>query len=81
MAISKSDLYQATLKREQAFIVFLAAGETDLSLLPEPLTKAEQLLFELCKEKAEVKEPVEEVKPVEEPKAETKKALAKRSKK
>jgi len=80
MAISKVELYKATLKREQAFVVFLATGETDLSLLPEPLTKAEQMLFELCKEQAGENEPAEEPAPVEEAKVEAKKTSSKRKK-
>lgn len=48
----KRELYKNLLKRERVFIVFLAAGETDVSLLPEPFTKEERLLMELCKEKA-----------------------------
>ena len=74
MAISKIELYKSALKREQAFIVFLATGETDLALLPEPLTKAEELLFELCKEQAGENEPVEEPTPVEVKKTTTKRA-------
>jgi len=75
MAVSKVELYKSTLKREQAFIVFLATGETDISLLPEPLTKAEELLFELCKEQ------VGENEPAEEPKAEVKKTAKRSAKK
>ncbi len=81
MAISKTELFKSTLKREQAFIVFLASGETDLTLLPEPLTKAEQLLFELCKEKAAEKEPAVEPAPVADAKAEVKKTSKRAAKK
>jgi len=79
MAISKAELYKSTLKREQAFIVFLATGETDIALLPKPLTKAEQMLFELCKEQAGENKPTEE--PIEEPKAEVKKTAKRSAKK
>ena len=48
----KRDLFRFGLKRTEAFTVFMAAGETDLSLLPEPITKTEKQLMELCKEKA-----------------------------
>lgn len=48
----KVDLYRTGLKRQDAYITFMAAGETDLSLLPEPITRTEKLLMELCKEKA-----------------------------
>ena len=77
MAISKIELYKSTLKREQAFVVFLATGETDITLLPEPLTKAEEMLFELCKEQAGENEPAS----VEEPKVEAKKTTKRSAKK
>ena len=48
----KRDLFRFGLKRTEAFTVFMAAGETDLSLLPEPITKTEKQLMELCKERA-----------------------------
>ena len=49
----KVDLYRTGLKRQDAYITFMAAGETDLSLLPEPITRTEKLLMELCKEKVD----------------------------
>jgi len=48
----KRDLFRTSLKRETAFIVFMAACETDLSMLPEPITQTEKRLYELCKERA-----------------------------
>ena len=48
----KRDLYRTGLKRTDAFVVFMAAGEADLSLLPEPITKTERQLMKLCEEKA-----------------------------
>ena len=45
----KEELYQKSLNRQDAYIVFMAAGETDLSLLPEPITQTENRLYELCK--------------------------------
>lgn len=50
----KVDLYKnGLLKRDVIYITFMAAGETDLSLLPEPVTMTEKLLMKLCKEKAQ----------------------------
>lgn len=79
----KKDMYKTGLKRQDAYIVFMASGETDFSLLPEPITQTEKRLYELCKEKADVLKPVnkpEEV-PEEEAKEETKtvKRTAKRT--
>lgn len=48
--MDKKDFYKVGLSRKEAFIVFLAAEETDLSLLPKPITKAELQLMELCEE-------------------------------
>ena len=48
----KKDLYKTSLKRETAYIVFMAACETDLSLLPQPITRTEKRLYELCKERS-----------------------------
>ena len=47
----KKDLYKSYLKRELVYVVFLASGETDLSLLPEPATMAERGLMKLCRDK------------------------------
>ena len=48
----KKDLYKTSLKRETAYIVFMASCETDLSLLPQPITRTEKRLYELCKERS-----------------------------
>lgn len=49
----KVDLYKGgLLRRNESYIAFMASGETDLSLLPEPVTLTEKRLMELCKEKA-----------------------------
>ena len=50
----KVDLYKnGLLKREIVYITFMAAGETDLSLLPEPVTMTEKLMYKQCKEKVQ----------------------------
>ena len=49
----KKDLYKSHLKRELAYVVFMASNETDLSLLPEPVTLTEKRLMELCEEKVD----------------------------
>lgn len=49
----KVDLYKSLLKRDVVYITFLAAGETDLALLPEPVTLTDKLMYKLCKEKAD----------------------------
>ena len=49
----KKDLFRTCLSRKESYIVFMAAGETDLSLLPEPATRTEKRLHALCKEKVE----------------------------
>jgi len=53
----KKDLYKTGLKRQDAYITFLAACEIDMALLPEPITQTEKRLYELCKEKAEALTP------------------------
>jgi len=48
----KMDLYKGgLLRRNEAYIAFMASGETDLSLLPEPVTLTEKRLMELCRDK------------------------------
>ena len=50
----KVDLYKnGLLRRDVIYITFLAAGETDLSLLPEPVTLTEKLMYKLCEEKVQ----------------------------
>lgn len=50
----KMDLYKSgLLRRDVVFITFLAAGETDLSLLPEPVTLMDKLMYKLCEEKVQ----------------------------
>ena len=48
MAISKTDLYKVHLKHREAYLLFLAAEETDTTVLPAPLTAAEQVLYNDC---------------------------------
>ena len=52
----KKSLYKTLLKRENAFVVFLASGETNLSLLPTAITLTEKLLMKLCEEKVKALE-------------------------
>lgn len=62
----KVDLYKnGLLKREIVYITFMAAGETDLSLLPEPVTLTEKLMYKLCEEKAQSVLDAAKVKPVD----------------
>jgi hypothetical protein len=53
MAMSITDLYKVHLKHREAYLLFLAKGETDTTLLPEPLTDAEQVLYGYCVAAAE----------------------------
>lgn len=54
--MKKKDAY-SLLARKEAYILYLASGEKDLSLLPTPLTEVENALYGICKEKSqEVKE-------------------------
>ena len=48
MAMTTIDLYKVHLKHREAYLLFLAKGETDTTLLPEPLTDAEQVLYGYC---------------------------------
>ncbi len=47
------DLYQVHLKPREAYLLFLAKGETDITLLPKPLTEADQALYDDCVAAAE----------------------------
>ena len=42
------DLYKVHLKHREAYLLFLAKGESDTTLLPDPLTDAEQVLYNYC---------------------------------
>ena len=42
------DLYKVHLKHREAYLLFLAKGESDTTLLPEPRTDAEQVLYGYC---------------------------------
>lgn len=48
MAMTTTDLYKVHLKHREAYLLFLAKGETDTALLPEPLTEAEKALYDYC---------------------------------
>lgn len=62
----KVDLYKnGLLKREIVYITFMAAGETDLSLLPEPVTMTEKLMYKQCKEKVQHILDAAQVKPAD----------------
>lgn len=53
MALSKTDLYQVHLKPREAYLLFLASGETDTTVLPKPLTEADEALYDDCVAAAE----------------------------
>ena len=53
MAMTTTDLYKVHLKHREAYLLFLAKGETDTTLLPKPLTDAEQVLYGYCVAAAE----------------------------
>ena len=62
----KVDLYKnGLLRRDVIYITFLAAGETDLSLLPEPVTLTEKLMYKLCEEKTQSVLDAAKVKPAD----------------
>jgi len=48
MAISKKDLFKVFLKPRDAYLLFLAKEETDTTLLPEPLTKEDKEMYDIC---------------------------------
>ena len=49
MAMSITDLYKVHLKHREAYLLYLAKGATDdITVLPEPLTDAEQVLYGYC---------------------------------
>ena len=54
MAMSINDLYKVHLKHREAYLLYLAKGASDdISVLPEPLTEAEQVLYGYCVAAAE----------------------------
>lgn len=49
MATSITDLYKVHLKHREAYLLYLAKGASDdITVLPEPLTDAEQVLYGYC---------------------------------
>ena len=48
MAISKKDLFKVFLKPRDAYLLFLAKEETDVSLLPDPLTSEDKEIYDIC---------------------------------
>ena len=49
MAMSITDLYKVHLKHREAYLLYLAKGASDdITVLPEPLTDAEQVLYGYC---------------------------------
>lgn len=49
MAMTTTDLYKVHLKHREAYLLYLAKGATDdITVLPEPLTDAEQVLYGYC---------------------------------
>lgn len=48
------DLYKVHLKHREAYLLYLAKGASDdITVLPEPLTDAEQVLYDYCVAAAE----------------------------
>ena len=49
MSMTTTDLYKVHLKHREAYLLYLAKGATDdITVLPEPLTDAEQVLYGYC---------------------------------
>ena len=49
MAMTTTDLYKVHLKHREAYLLYLAKGASDdITVLPEPLTDAEQVLYGYC---------------------------------
>ena len=49
MAMTTNDLYKVHLKHREAYLLYLAKGASDdITVLPEPLTDAEQVLYGYC---------------------------------
>ena len=49
MEMTTTDLYKVHLKHREAYLLYLAKGATDdITVLPEPLTDAEQVLYGYC---------------------------------
>lgn len=54
MAMTITDLYKVHLKHREAYLLYLAKGASDdISVLPDPLTDAEQVLYGYCVAAAE----------------------------
>ena len=54
MAMTTTDLYKVHLKHREAYLLYLAKGASDdITVLPEPLTDAEQVLYGYCVAAAE----------------------------
>lgn len=54
MAMTTTDLYKVHLKHREAYLLYLAKSATDdITVLPEPLTDAEQVLYGYCVAAAE----------------------------
>lgn len=69
--MQKKDLYTMKLSRREAYMLFLAAGEMDLTVLPWPITDVEIEMFDLCKaQAANAKARAEQTEAVQEPGAE-----------
>lgn len=46
--MTEKDLYGIFLKRREAYLLFLAKEESDTTLLPEPLTEEDVMLYDYC---------------------------------
>ena len=46
--MTEKDLYTIFLKRREAYLLFLAKGASDTTLLPAPLTEEDKMLYDYC---------------------------------
>lgn len=46
--MTEKDLYTIFLKRREAYLLFLAKGASDTTLLPDPLTEEDKMLYDYC---------------------------------
>ncbi len=46
--MTKADFYKVHLKPREAYLYFLAVGESDTTVLPAPKTDTEQYMYDDC---------------------------------
>lgn len=46
--MTKADFYKVHLKPREAYLYFLAVGESDTTVLPDPKTDTEQYMYGDC---------------------------------